>query len=215
MAARGWRRTSLWFITPGDRDAQATLDLVRAAVAGGVGTVLLRERQLAPPVLLALARDVRRVTQASEAALLLHTDIELALRVGADGVHGGWDGPGVADMRRRAPGLLASRSCHWPVAVEDLAADVILLSPFRETPRSAPRPLLLRQHVLELLAGAGIPKVIALGGLEVQDVATLPAGLSGIAAIRAIADSPDPRAAAAGLRTALEQRRDARTDTLR
>ncbi len=151
----------------------------------------------------------------SGARLFIHTDTALALACRADGVHLGFDGAPVTEVRERAPRLVIGRSAHWPLQEQDLAADLLLLSPFRGTHLSRPRPLLRDDQVRSVLARCASTPVFALGGLSAADVPALPAGLAGVAVIRAIADAHDPRTAAADLRAALDARTDPASGRLR
>jgi len=205
----------LLFITPGTRAPADTLRLVQAALDGGVQVLLLRERQLDGAARAALGHALAAEVRRAGARLLVHTDVDLALACGAEGVQLGFDGGSVAQARARAPQLLVGRSAHWPLQPDDLAADFVLLSPFRATHASRPRPLLRDGLVRAALADLQPAPVFALGGLGAADVPTLPAGLAGMAVIRAIADAQDPRAAAAVLRAALDARSDAACGVLR
>jgi thiamine-phosphate pyrophosphorylase len=200
------RRLRLMLVTPGDRAPAATAALVADALAGGATAVLLREPQLGAPERAVLARDVSELAAARGALLLVSRDARLARACGAGGVHTGWGGPSVAELRAAAPGLLVSRSAHWPLARQDLQADLLLLSPFRPAPRSHPRPLLTAEQARTVLSTPGLPPTLALGGLRAQDVPALPAGLCGVAVIRALAEAADPRAAAASLAAAVAER---------
>ena len=199
-------RQALVLVTPGDRPAAALLDLARAALAGGVSALLLREPQLPPEARARLAHELRRATAEHGALLLVSRDAALAVACDADGVHAGWGGPDVAALRAELPGRLVGRSCHWPVEPDDLRADWLLLSPFRPTSRSHPRPLLSESQARTVLARPGLPPAVALGGLRAHDVPALPEGLVGVAVVRAIADAADPRAAARALRAAVQAR---------
>ena len=192
------------FISPGDRAPDATLALIEAALAGGVTAVLLREPALTQDARSWLAQSLVEAAHESGALALVHNDVPLALECAADGVHIGHGGPTLAALRDQAPALLAGRSAHWPLQDDDLAADYVFLSPFRPTPKSLPRPLLTTAQVTEALVQRAGRGVIALGGLHASDVPSLPKGLSGLAVMRAIADAPDPRAAAAALRRAVD-----------
>jgi thiamine-phosphate diphosphorylase len=201
-------RLRLMLVTPGDRAPAATAALVADALAGGATAVLLREPQLGAPERASLAHDVSDLCAARGALLLVSRDAALALACGAGGVHTGLRGPSVAELRAAVPGLLGSRSAHWPLEPEDTQADLLLLSPFRPTQRSHPRPLLTAEQARAALSTPGLPPTLALGGLRAQDVPALPAGLCGVAVIRAIADAADPRAAAARLAAAVAERCD-------
>jgi len=200
------RRLRLVLITPGDRPPESTLSLVERALAGGVTAVLLREPQLGRDERNLLAQELAAAAGEAGALLLLHNDVTAALECAADGVHLGWGGPAPAAARAAAPALLLGRSAHWPLQAEDKQADYLLLSPFRPTPKAQPRPLLTDEQVGQVLGERGLGPVVALGGLTAPDVEALPAGLAGIAVLRAIAGADDPASAAAALRAAVERR---------
>src|SRR5512137_290904 len=63
------------------------LEVVTAALRGGVGAVQVRERGLTTRELLALATELRAATRAAGAALLINDRIDVALACDADGVH--------------------------------------------------------------------------------------------------------------------------------
>lgn len=196
----------LVFVTPGDRPPSASLDLLAAAVAGGITAALLREPQLcAEDRRTFLAAAIRCCREAGVLALVSR-DVHLAAELGADGVQCGHAGPSVAQVREQAPELWAGRSAHWPLCSEDSEADWITLSPFCPTPASHPRPLLSEEQVRAVLADRRLGAVVALGGLERQHVSCLPRELAGLAVLRAIACAANPEQAARELREAVDRR---------
>jgi thiamine-phosphate pyrophosphorylase len=202
----GWRAgLRLVLVTPGDREPRATLALLASALDGGVTAVLLRERQLPPEQGAPFVQAAVRLCREAGALALVSRDADLAREAGAHGVHVGHGGADLAACRAAAPGLLVSRSSHWPLAPDDRAADWTTLSPFFPTPDSLPRPLLDAEQVQQALATARGP-VLALGGVEAGNVPGLPDGLAGVAVKRAISAAADPRAAAAALRDAVDRR---------
>lgn len=208
------RALRLVLVTPDDRPATAIRALVEAALEGGVTAVIERERRLHPDERAALAGDLAAACTQAGALLLISGNASLAETVGAAGVQLGWGGPSVAEVRRRHPGHLVGRSCHWPPSDEDRAADFLLLSPFATTHRSHPRPLLTARQIAAVLSPLGehggehgVPcPVVALGGLTESAVSALPSGLAGVAVVRAIADASNPLSAAQALRAAVEAR---------
>jgi thiamine-phosphate pyrophosphorylase len=172
-----------------------------------VTAVLLREPQLGRDERNFLAQELAGSAREAGALLLLHNDVAAALECAADGVHLGWGGPSVAaGAPRPRRDCSSGRSAHWPLQDDDRAADYLLLSPFRPTPKARPRPPLTAEQVRSALDEPRLGPVVALGGLDAAAIATLPAGLAGVAVLRAIAQADDPAAAAAALREAVERR---------
>ena len=98
------------------------LDRARAWAARGVDFVQLREKDLPPPDLLALARLLKEAMARSGTRLLLNAPPELAREAGADGVHlpGAWTTSSVAHARRvLGPRAVLSLACHtWQTPLE-------------------------------------------------------------------------------------------------
>jgi thiamine-phosphate pyrophosphorylase len=193
-------------ITPGDRAPAAIQNLVQAALSGGVTAVLLRERALDPEARLRLGLELAALCRQVGAALLVSNDVTLAQACGAAGVQLGHGGPNVAAVRRAAPELSIGRSAHWPLGDEDRAADYVTLSPVALTMRSWPRPLLSTAQLQQAIEDPQLGPVVALGGLDTQSVAQLPAGLAGVAVIRALSDAAKPAEAARSLRSGFDDR---------
>jgi thiamine-phosphate pyrophosphorylase len=205
----------LYLIT--DRHAVPGGDLpgaVGRAVDAGVGLVQLREKDLDARALCALARAVKSRTDRTGARLLINDRADVALAVGAAGVHLTSADPPVAEVRALlGPTALIGVSTHAAQearAAGRAGASFVTFGPVYDTPskRGLGRPV-----GLEALAGAareaGVP-VFALGGIGLPQVAPVAAtGCHGIAVISAVLADPDPGAAAAALLGALEDAEEA------
>ncbi|HXG42280.1 MAG TPA: thiamine phosphate synthase [Dehalococcoidia bacterium] len=185
-------------------------DLQRAvaqAVAGGVNLVQLREKGLPPRELWALAQELRRVT-AGRALLLVNDRADVALAVGADGVHLPEEGLPVAAARRvLGPTRLVGRSVHSAEAAaraEGEGADYLVVGPVYPT-RSHPGAVPGGPGLVARVRQAVRLPVLAIGGITPETVPeVVAAGASGVAVISAILGSGDPQASAAALRSALD-----------
>jgi thiamine-phosphate pyrophosphorylase len=196
--------------------AEAVDDVIARALRalpGPSGTppavaVQLREPDLPAAALLALAHRVRAVTARAGVRLFVNDRVDVALAVGADGVHLGHRSMTVADVRAVAPALQIAASTH---TLEDVRAaastgqvSFVVFGPIFDTPskRIYGSPLglgLLRQACAE-----NIP-VVALGGIAVENAAACrQAGASGIACIRAVLRNTDPEAALTRIFGAIE-----------
>jgi thiamine-phosphate pyrophosphorylase len=79
------------------------LDLAAGMIAGGVKIIQLRDKLLPKPELLAVARDLQSRCRESEVLFIVNDYLDIALAVGADGVHLGQGDLPVADVRRLMP----------------------------------------------------------------------------------------------------------------
>ena len=176
-------------------------EAVRRAVAGGVDAVQLRERDMEPGELFALADRLRRITREAGAALIINHRADIALAVGADGVQLGWRSLGVEDVRALAGGRLRiGVSCHCEGelhSAEEAGADYAILGPVFFTPskQGLIEPMGV-DRLRETASGTDLP-LIAIGGIRPENVAAVRgAGVVGVAVISAIMASSNPREAA-------------------
>jgi len=169
-----------------------------ARAAGPELAVHLRARALDGRALLALAVQLREVTAAAGAWLVVNGRADVAATVDADAVLSGRDGLGVADMARVAPGRRYARSVHdlaeAQAALTERADFLVAGAVFATAshPDRAPAGV----DFVRRAAALGTP-VIAIGGITPGTAPALPAaGAWGVAAIRALWDAADPAAAA-------------------
>jgi len=206
-------RCLLYYITdrtqfPGEETArrQALLAKIAEAARAGVDYIQLREKDLSTKELESLAREavcaIGEVKLATDhrpptTALLINSRTDIALAVGADGVHLRSDDVSpteVRDVVRRAADhwplttdhFLTTVSCHSPADVIRAAtdgADFAVFAPVfekKDRPDTSPAGL----ETLRQACQANVP-VLALGGVTLENAAAcLEAGAAGIAAIR-------------------------------
>ena len=194
-----------------DRHATAGRDLVAVvtrALDAGLPAVQLREKDLPGRPLLALAEALRAATTHAGALLLVNDRIDVAIAVGADGVHLGGESMPVDVARRLLPAsALVGVSAHAPSEVAAAAAagaDLAFFGPVYATPsKAAYGPPQGLARLAEAVRAAAIP-VLAIGGVGTEEVrAVRAAGAAGAAVIRAILAADDPAAATRALLAAL------------
>jgi thiamine-phosphate pyrophosphorylase len=175
------------------------VETLRAALEGGVRAVQLREKDLPAAELLPLAQELRGLTARHGARLLVNDRLDVALAVGADGVHlGGHSLPVAVARRILGPEKLIGVSTHHPEEVPAAArdgADFVTIGPVWFTPSKAAyaEPVGLEQ--LRAACAADLP-VFALGGVTGDRLpAILAAGAAGAALVSAILAAPDAAAA--------------------
>jgi thiamine-phosphate pyrophosphorylase len=195
----------LYFVT----DAGSGEHRLREALAGGVDILQLREKNATDDEILAAAATFRELCREHDALFVLNDRPDLALAAGADGVHVGQeDEPVVAIRDRVGPELLIGVSTH---SDEQLAAgletnaDYVCVGPVYATPTKPDYPA-VGLDLVRRAAGTVTRPWFAIGGIDGTNVTEVAAaGARRVAVVRAIRDAPDARAAAAGLRMAVEE----------
>jgi thiamine-phosphate pyrophosphorylase len=174
---------------------------VRLALRGGVGAVQVREKDLPVRELLAIARELRRITRESNAKLFINDRVDVAVAVEADGVQLGHQSmPSEAVRKIVGKKMLIGVSTHSlaeAVNAEEAGADFITLGPIFVTPSKMQygEPLgvesigIVKQHIR-------IP-VFGLGGIRNTNITqVMQAKADGIAMISAIFAADDIQRAA-------------------
>jgi thiamine-phosphate pyrophosphorylase len=200
----------LYLVCGASPDGSELPDLLRAAVAGGVDVVQLREKQLPDSELVAVANATRALCERLGTLLIVNDRPWVALEAGADGVHVGQDDMPVADVRELAgPDVLIGLSTHSPEQIDAVDANVVDylgVGPIHATPTKPGREAVGLELVRYAAAHAPVP-FFAIGGLDVGNLAdALDAGASRACVLRAIAGATDPEQAARGLRDILDTR---------
>ena len=186
---------------------------VSAAVAGGVGLVQLRAKELPGGRMLWLAEELKRAVD-GQAVLLVNERVDIAIAAAADGVQLGEEALPVAAARKLLPGgALIGRSVHSADGATDASkagTDFLVVGTMFATgshPGAVPAgPGLMREVSRLLSLPKGSVPLFGIGGITVGNLAeVVDAGASGVAVIRSILSAPDPQAAAAELKAALQE----------
>ena len=197
---------SLYLVT--DRGlslGRTTVDIVRAAVAGGVTCVQLREKECSTRQFVAEARAVRELLAGTGVPLIINDRIDVALAVGASGVHLGQTDMHIADARRVVGNSMLigiSAECvEDAVRAQAEGADYIGISPVFATPTKTDTAPALGLHGIALIRAAVSLPLVGIGGVKPGNAAdVLRAGCDGVAVVSAIVSAPDPQQAAAELK---------------
>jgi thiamine-phosphate pyrophosphorylase len=181
-------------------------DRVAAALAAGARWIWLRDRDLPPDERAALAQSLLGLVRAAGGRLTVGRDVDLAARIGADGVQLG-AADAVAEARARlGPGALLGVSAHTladVIAARAVGADYATLSPIFATASKPGYGPALGPAALTEAARTGLP-VIALGGITPETLpACLEAGAAGVAVMGGVMRAEDPGAATRALLRAI------------
>jgi thiamine-phosphate pyrophosphorylase len=185
-------------------------DLVRAAVAGGVDLVQLREKHLPDEELVAVAKALQALCERIGALLIVNDRPLVAREAGAAGVHVGQEDTPVGEVRELVgPDMLIGLSTHAREEIEAREAreaDYLAVGPVHETPTKPGRPAVGPDLVRYAAAHAPRP-FFAIGGLDASNISeVLEAGARRAVVLRAIAGAEDPEQAARELRELIDAR---------
>lgn len=183
--------------------------LVTAAAAGGATVVQLRDKAAPDGPFLAAARRLRAALPAG-VAFTINDRVDVALLAAADGVHVGQDDLPAAGVRLLlGPGPWVGVSAETPEearAAEAAGADYLGVGPVFATSSKPDAGDPQGPALIERIRAATRLPIVAIGGITPENAAeAIRAGADGVAAIGAIFGSPDPEAAAARLRDAVER----------
>ena len=176
--------------------------MLHIALEHGADAVLLREKEMDSAKLLAFASRLREETASFGAMLYIHTEIDIARAVDADGVHvSAGDIVNIPEVKSRLnnPEKTVSASCHSLEELrlaEECGADFVFLSPLFPTASHPGVKHLGVDRFFEMAAQCRVP-VVALGGIDTDNCHAL-RGRS-IAVISAILGSQAPEVATRSL----------------
>jgi thiamine-phosphate pyrophosphorylase len=185
--------------------------VVAEAVAGGVTMVQLREKTAATRAFIDEAAALRVALRNRRVPLIINDRVDVALAIGADGIHVGQDDMPLADVRRLSgPDMLIGLSitAEADMARPDAAAaDYLGVGPVfpQDTKRDAAPAL--GPEGLARLRRLSPQVMMAIGGIKAENAgAVMRAGADGLAVVSAIMAAVDPRQAARHLRAAMALR---------
>jgi thiamine-phosphate pyrophosphorylase len=197
------RLRGLYAVTPENpRTGPPLVEQVKQAIAGGARLIQYRDKSGDEHKRLREARSLLAVCRAARVPLIVNDDLDLAVQVGADGVHLGKDDADPQEARRRlGPGAIIGVSCYDRLEraahAQEIGADYAAFGRFFP---STTKPLAV-EATPELLRLArerlAIP-LVAIGGISPENGRSLlSAGAQMLAVVDAVFGQPDVRAAAA------------------
>jgi thiamine-phosphate pyrophosphorylase len=173
------------------------VDACAALAAPGSVMVQLRDKTLPIRRRRALGERLVAVCRARAQGFVVNDRLDLAVLLGADGVHLGEDAVATEDARAvLPPGAWVSRAVHTVDDAGRCTADAVLLSPIA-SPRKG-RPALGLSALTEARAAISrqtdaAPRLYALGGIDASNAAQcLSSGADGVAVVGAVLDGRDP-----------------------
>jgi len=206
-----WRRERLarsrLYVVTGARQAHGDLRAFLDAILGaGADVVQLREKDAEAGDLLRWGDVFREAAIRHGALFTLNDRPDVALALGADGVHVGQnDLPAAWARRVLGDDAIVGLSCHSPAdhAGAPPEADYLTAWPVFATPTKPGRPGTGLDLVRSAAAAVTRPW-FAIGGIDGSNAGVVAdAGARRIAVVRAVTEAEDPAAAVRGLLNAL------------
>ena len=209
--ARAALDTDLYCITAEEYSAgRSNVQVVSEMLEAGVKLVQYREKDKESGAKYRECLEIRRLTREANATFIVNDHPDLALMVGADGVHLGQDDYPIEAVRSLVgEQMIIGISTHSPVQAEDAVrrgADYIGVGPlFRTfTKKNVCEPVGL-EYLDYAVAHVPIP-FVAIGGVKLHNVAEVRRrGARCIAMVTEIVGAPDIRATIGAIRAALKE----------
>ncbi len=182
---------------------RSALEVLAMALAAGVRLIQLREKEMTGRQLYERALAFRRETEAAGALLIINDRLDIALAVGADGVHLGQEDLPVEAARTIAPDLLIGVSTHSlaeALAAQDAGASYVNIGPVFPTGTKETAFPLGPEMIDRIVPHLRIPWT-TMGGIKASNIEQVVSrGARHPAVITAVTAAPDPAAAARELR---------------
>ena len=179
---------------------EGLLRQVAEAIDGGAGIVQLREKHLGQADFLAEAERFVALCREKGAVSIINDNVDIAARVGADGVHVGQEDLEAGRARQMlGPDKVIGVSAHSvaeALAAQAAGADYLGVGAAFVTGTKTDAKPISRETIRAITAAVDIP-VVAIGGISRDNILELrDCGLDGVAVVSALFAQTDVKAAA-------------------
>lgn len=203
----------VYFIMGSTNCLKEPAQVLKEAIAGGITLFQFREKGdgvLIGPEKFALAKELQGICKEHDIPFIVNDDIDLAMAIGADGVHIGQEDAAVRAVREKiGEKKILGVSVHSPeeamLAIKE-GADYFGIGPVFPTKTKADAKPSRGTTLIEALRKDGweIP-IVGIGGISIENArSVVQAGADGISVITAISHANSPLEAARGLRKSVD-----------
>ena len=177
---------------------------VKEALDGGVTFLQLREKHIDSGLFLQEAQELKDLCKQYQVPFVINDDVELALKVDADGVHVGQSDMEAGDVRKKLGKDkiigVSAQTVEQAVMAEKHGADYLGVGAVFPTSSKDDAQEVDYETLKAICQAVQIP-VIAIGGINTQNVDRLKgSGICGVAVISAIFAQEDIKEAAKELK---------------
>ncbi len=179
---------------------RSTLEILQCAVRGGVTCVQLREKNCPVRDFLEQANSIKGYLNAHNIPLIINDRLDVALAVGADGVHLGqldMPLPVAREILKNSMIIgISAESLQDAIEAEKGGADYIGVSPIYATPTKTDTAPPLGLEGLREIRNAVRTPLVGIGGLTKDNAGeVIKHGADGVAVVSAIVSADDPELA--------------------
>ena len=172
------------------------LAIAQAAVRGGASIVQFRDKAMEDAEFTATAARLLEITRPAGVPLIINDRLDIAIAVGAAGVHLGQQDARVQDVRRRLPVNMivggSATNLAEALAMSAAGADYLGVGPIFPTGSKADATPPLGLQELAMICRSVRQPVVAIGGITRSNLEQImKAGAAGAAVIAAVAEAPD------------------------
>jgi thiamine-phosphate pyrophosphorylase len=184
--------TKLYPITDARISGLSHAEQVAQLGAGGATLIQLREKHLSPREFYAAAADAVRVARSRGVRVIINDRVDIALALGADGVHLGQDdlSPAVARRLLGQDAIIgfSTHNVQQARAAVDMPVDYIAIGPIFSTATKAdPDPVVGLDGLRRVREAVGRLPLVAVGGITAENAAeVIAAGAAAVAVISAL-----------------------------
>ena len=162
---------------------------VEDCIKGGATFVQLREKKISFDEYVALAKEIKKVTNKYEIPFVINDDVEVAIACGADGVHVGQQDMQACDVRNKVGDMIlgvSTQTVEQAVLAEKMGADYIGVGAVFSTTTKLDANAVCIETVKAICQAVSIP-VVLIGGITKQNIMQLKgSGADGVAVVSAI-----------------------------
>ena len=190
-------------------NGRTLVDVVKESLDGGVTMIQLREKSLDEGKFLEEAKELEALCRERHVPFIVNDNVDIAKAMDADGVHVGQDDMAALDVRAKlGPDKLIGVSAHTveeALLAEKQGADYLGVGAVFPTSSKSDVGEMSYETLKAICKAVSIP-VVAIGGISGENVGKLAgSGICGVAVISAIYAAKDVKAAAADLKTTVEE----------
>ncbi|MBO5371810.1 MAG: thiamine phosphate synthase [Lachnospiraceae bacterium] len=169
---------------------QSLYEQVEEAILGGATLIQLREKNLSEEDFLAEAVQIKELCHRYNIPLIINDNVDIALKMNADGVHVGIDDESVLEIRKRAGSDFiigaTAKTIEQAVAAEKAGADYLGIGAVFPSKTKENAIRITNEQLKAICSSVSIPTV-AIGGISYENVQEIKgSGVDGIAVVSAI-----------------------------